>query len=174
MQFIRDDGFIIKRRNFGEADRILTIFSKQNGKITVLAKGVRKITSRRGALLEPFNHVKFHTVQSYTRRVLTEVELIRSFDEYKNNLEPYQKILIACELLDALCGEDQLLSSLYEKVLLFAYRDKSEKSLHDFKMDLLVNLGYWNNDKKFIDDNHSYSYIESIIERKLKSRSFSF
>jgi DNA repair protein RecO (recombination protein O) len=41
------EGIILKRRNLGETDRILTVFSRQYGKIKILAKGVRKINSRR-------------------------------------------------------------------------------------------------------------------------------
>ena len=40
-------GFVLKRTNYGEADKILTVFTKERGKIKVLAKGVRKIKSRR-------------------------------------------------------------------------------------------------------------------------------
>lgn len=174
MQFISDQGFIIRRRNFGEADRIITIFSKHNGKITVIAKGVRKITSRRGALLEPLNHIKFHTVQSYSRKILTEVELINSFDADKPNSDNYQKIFVACELLDTLCGEDLPLESLYDKIVDFVYAKSADDSLINFKTDLLVNLGYWEQDKKFISEDDSYRYIESIIEKKLKSRTIIF
>lgn len=174
MQFVRDEGFIIKRRNFGEADRILTIFSKENGKISVVAKGVRKITSRRGGLLEPFNLVKLHTVQSHSMKVLTEVELISSFDNYKSNLESYKKILVVCELIDALCAEDVIFRSLYQNVYDLAYGSERYNSLQNFKTDMLVNLGYWNNDKQFATEDDSYRYIESIIERKLKSRTITF
>lgn len=174
MQFVHDEGFIIKRHNFGEADRILTIFSKENGKIPVIAKGVRKITSRRGALLEPFNLVKFHTVQSYSMKVLTEVELVSSFDSYKSDLESYKKILVVCELIDALCAEDVVVGSIYKNLLDFAYGSSRYSSLLNFKTDLLVNLGYWNNNKQFATEDDSYRYIESIIERKLKSRTISF
>jgi len=169
MQFIRDEGFVIKRRNFGEADRMLTIFSRENGKITVVAKGVRKITSKRGALLEPFNLIKFQTVQSYSMKILTEVELISPFEKNKADLTSYRKILIACELVDVLCAEDIYLRSLYDKLMIFAFNQNKENSLMDFKMNLLVNLGYWNQDKKFATDDDSYRYIESIIEKKLKS-----
>lgn len=174
MQFVCDEGFIIKRKNFGEADRILTIFSRDNGKITAIAKGVRKITSRRGALLEPFNLVKFSTVQSYSMKILTEVELKSSFESYKKNLDSYKKILVICELIDALCAEDVRVKSLYDNVINYAYELGKHGTLLDFKTDLLVNLGYWNSDKKFATEDDSYRYIESIIERKLKSRTIKF
>ena len=174
MQFISDEGFVIKRKNFGEADRLLTIFSKNNGKITAIAKGVRKITSRRGGLLEPFNLIKFHTVQSYSMKILTEVELKSSFEGQKKDLSGYKNILVASELIDALCAEEVRLRNIYDNLLDFAYDLGKYSSLLDFKTDLLVNLGYWSVDRKFATDDDSYRFIESIIERKLKSRTIKF
>ena len=46
------EGLVIKRKDVGEADKIVTIFSKNQGKISVIAKGVRKVTSRRAGNLE--------------------------------------------------------------------------------------------------------------------------
>ena len=51
----KTEGIILKRINFGEADRILTSYTKHFGKISLLAKGVRKITSRKGGNIELFN-----------------------------------------------------------------------------------------------------------------------
>lgn len=174
MQFVADEGFVIKRKNYGEADRLLTIFTKENGKITAIAKGVRRITSRRGALLEPFNLIKFNTVQSYSMKVLTEVELKSSFEDIKKDLNGYKKILIACELIDTLCAEEVRLVKIYHDLLDFACDSGRYASLLDFKTDLLVNLGYWNNDRKFATDDDSYRFIESIIEKRLKSRTIKF
>lgn len=174
MQFIADEGFILKRKNFGEADRLLTIFTKENGKVTALAKGVRKITSRRGALLEPFNLIKFSTVQSYSMKILTEVELKSSFEEKRKDLEDYKRIIITCELLDSLCAEDLRLDKVYSNLLNYAYGLEEYNSLFNFKTDLLVNLGYWNENQKFVTEEDSYRYVESIIERKLKSRTIKF
>jgi len=174
MRFIRDSGFIIRRINLGDADRIVTIFSKQNGKIKVIAKGVRKITSRRSAFLEPLNLIEFHAVQSHSRRVLTEVQLVSSFPQNKKNLKNYQKIFELCEIIDSLCGEDEILSSIYEQIYKFTNNKKRYSSFLRFKTDLLVNLGYWNAKKRFSNEDQSYRYIESIIERKLKSRTINF
>lgn len=173
MRFVRDQGFVIKRKNFGEADRIITIFSKDYGKINVVAKGVRKLTSRRSGLLEPFNLINFQAVQSYNMPILTEVELVEAFSDKKENVS-FQKIFIICELLDALCSEDLTLRSLYDLLIDFAYKKESEVSFIEFKTALLVNLGFWNNDKQFATEDDSYRYIESIIERKLKSRTIIF
>ena len=51
------DGIIVARKNFGETDKLVTIFTKQYGKKVVLAKGIRRITSRRAPHLELFSAV---------------------------------------------------------------------------------------------------------------------
>jgi len=172
MHFIKDEGFIIRRRNFGDADRMVTIFSRQNGKISLVAKGVRKITSRRGAFLEPLNLINFHAVKSHSKHILTEVELVSSFPENRGNISNYQKIFLVCELIESLCGENEPIATLYKRLLEFLYDDKRYSSFLQFKTDLLVTLGYWNPERRFVSDDESYRYIESIIERKLKSRAF--
>ena len=54
----KTEGIILRRRDFGEADRILTVFSLHRGKISVIAKGVRRITSRRAGNVELLNRVQ--------------------------------------------------------------------------------------------------------------------
>ncbi len=54
----RDEGIVLKTIKLGEADRILTVFTRDNGKIRAVAKGVRKTKSRFGARLEPFTRVE--------------------------------------------------------------------------------------------------------------------
>ena len=60
MVSLTTEGLIIKRKDFGEADRILTVLTDRFGKISVVAKGVRRITSRRAGNIELLNLVKLH------------------------------------------------------------------------------------------------------------------
>lgn len=48
---------VLSRRSVGEADRLVTLFTRERGILRVLAKGVRRIPSRRGGHLEPLTHV---------------------------------------------------------------------------------------------------------------------
>jgi DNA repair protein RecO (recombination protein O) len=68
------EGIILKRRNFGETDRIITIFTRELGKISCIAKGVRKITSRRSGHVEVFHrvHISYHDGKGMY--LLTEVQ----------------------------------------------------------------------------------------------------
>ena len=53
----RLDALILKHMDYGEADRIVVVFSKERGKVRAIAKGVRKLHSRKAGHLEPFTNV---------------------------------------------------------------------------------------------------------------------
>ena len=65
---------ILSRRNVGEADRLLTLFTREYGLLKVLAKGVRRIPSRRGGHLEPLTSVLVEVTGQGSRRFLAAVE----------------------------------------------------------------------------------------------------
>jgi len=62
------EGIILSRKNYGEADRILTVFSKNYGKVTLLAKGIRKLISKKRGHLEIFSEVKFSAVSGKEKK----------------------------------------------------------------------------------------------------------
>lgn len=57
MTTFRDDGVVLRTQKLGEADRIITVLTRQNGRVRVVARGVRRTKSKFGARLEPFSHV---------------------------------------------------------------------------------------------------------------------
>ena len=54
VQGYRDDGVVLRTQKLGEADRIITLLTRQNGRVRAVAKGVRRTKSRFGGRLEPF------------------------------------------------------------------------------------------------------------------------
>ena len=54
----RTEAVVLRRQDLGEADRLLTVYSLDRGKLKVVAKGVRRPTSRKAGHLEPFTRVK--------------------------------------------------------------------------------------------------------------------
>jgi DNA repair protein RecO (recombination protein O) len=53
----RDEGIVLRTIKLGEADRIVTLYTRENGKVRAVAKGIRKTKSRFGGRLEPFSRV---------------------------------------------------------------------------------------------------------------------
>jgi DNA repair protein RecO (recombination protein O) len=56
----RDEGIVLRTQRLGEADRIVTVLTRNSGRVRAVAKGVRKTTSRFGARVEPFGHIDAH------------------------------------------------------------------------------------------------------------------
>ncbi|MBU1126946.1 MAG: DNA repair protein RecO [Patescibacteria group bacterium] len=167
------EGIVLKRINFSETDRILTFFTKYDGKISVLAKGVRKITSKRAGSVELFNNLVFFSHKTKGLDILTEVDLIDSFKGFKNDFEKVACAYYFVELVDKLTPENQENREVYE--LLRDYLKSLstadiEKLTLSFENNLLRILGFGvpetikNNPVMMTD------YIESITERKINSR----
>ncbi|HEX4398134.1 MAG TPA: DNA repair protein RecO [Trebonia sp.] len=79
MQGYRDDGVVLRTQKLGEADRIITLLTRQNGRVRAVAKGVRRTMSRFGARLEPFTHVDVMLHPGRSLDVITQAEVIRPY-----------------------------------------------------------------------------------------------
>ncbi|RJQ26258.1 DNA repair protein RecO [Candidatus Parcubacteria bacterium] len=172
MKYLKDTGFVIKKVNLGDADRFVTILSKNHGKVEVLAKGVRKITSRRASALEPLNLIKFQAIERKKTPLLTEVELINPFSSSKNSLSNISLIFLVCELVDKLCPYGQKNESVFNLVgqtLNKISLQNISSTIFNFEKELITILGFWDANKDFRNQDDIQSYIESIIERKIKT-----
>ena len=83
MSLYRDEGVVLRAQKLGEADRIVTLLTRDHGRVRAVAKGVRRTTSRIGARLEPFGHVD---VQFYSGRSLDGVTQVETISSYGANL----------------------------------------------------------------------------------------
>lgn len=166
MRSYRLEGIVIRRKNFGEADRILTLFTKNQGKVKILAKGVRRITSRRGPNIELFNQVNLSIHQGRTFDILTEAEVLNTFPQIKKNLDIVGLAFHICEIVDGLCPEKASHPKVYE-MMLEVLNELDNGLVHSFERNLLTELGYLPKEHKEVD---TTLFIEQILERKLKTR----
>jgi len=79
VQAYRDDGVVLRTTKLGEADRIITLLCRQNGRVRAVAKGVRRTKSRFGARLEPFTHVDLMVHPGRSLDVISQAEVIRAY-----------------------------------------------------------------------------------------------
>ena len=81
MSLYRDDGIVLRTQKLGEADRIVSILTRRNGRVRAVAKGVRRTKSRFGARLEPFTHVDLLLYTGRSLDVITQAETVRPYGE---------------------------------------------------------------------------------------------
>lgn len=163
-------GFVLFRRNYSEADRILTVFSKGFGKLTLMAKGVRKIKSRKRGHVEVFSEVSFSAVRTKGIDILTEVETINDFKKIRPSLKKVSLAYYFCEVISKITREEEqndIVFFILQKYLKKLETETKLKSLkEEFIFELLTNLGYWPEQKKLIDPNYA---LEEVLERQINS-----
>jgi DNA repair protein RecO (recombination protein O) len=93
----RDEGVVLKTIKLGEADRIVTLFTRGNGKVRAVAKGIRKTKSRFGARLEPFTRAELIIYKGRNLDTITQADILTSFDEIRVD---YAKLRAGAALLD--------------------------------------------------------------------------
>jgi len=79
MPVYRDEAIVLRTQRLGEADRIVTLLTKQHGQLRAVAKGVRKTTSRLGARVEPFSHVDLLLATGKNLEIISQVESINAY-----------------------------------------------------------------------------------------------
>ena len=70
----RDEAIVLRTHKLGEADRIITLLTRQHGRVRAVAKGVRRTTSKFGSRLEPFTHVDLQLAEGRNLDTITQAE----------------------------------------------------------------------------------------------------
>ena len=171
----KTEAIILARRNIGEADRILIIFSKHYGKLHVIAKGVRRLTSRKRGSLELFNNVVLFLAKGKTFDIITETEIKNNFKDWRKDLLKVGIAYHLAEVVNKLTREGQEHRKVYE-LLLNAFSELHQVDywgLHyftsEFKSQVLQELGFLPRGHKKTDLD---SYIEELTQSKLRTKRF--
>ena len=114
----RTHAVVLRRRDYGDADRILTIFTPSLGKLEVIAKGIRKTTSRKAGHLELFTHTSLLLAQARTWDIISEAVTVESYRKIRNDLEKISRASYVCELVDCFTRADDENEPLWDLMLL--------------------------------------------------------
>ncbi|MEZ4767565.1 MAG: DNA repair protein RecO [Caldilineales bacterium] len=102
----RADAIVLKRRDHGEADRLLTVFSAQHGKLVLLAKGVRKTRSRKAGHVELFTYSTILIAKSRSWDLVTQAETVEAFLGLREDLLRTSQAHYVAELLDSFTEQE--------------------------------------------------------------------
>jgi len=143
MQY-KTQGIIIRRRNFGEADRLLTIYTEKRGKITAIAKGVRRIKSKLAGHLELFYLSDFIIAEGKNIDTITAVETIQRFDSWREELQEINKAYYFAEAIDKFVADNEEYQRIFIllKSCLHVLNNNNKLLLLYFELNLLKELGH--------------------------------
>ncbi|MFZ2199642.1 MAG: DNA repair protein RecO [Microgenomates group bacterium] len=168
MKYQKLSGVIINRHVVKETDRFLTIYTLEEGKISVYARGVRSVKSKRGSQLDLFSHIRFELFEKNDRRTLTSVELLNGHHLSKTTLNNISRLFQIGELIDRLTVEHDPHPEVYDLLvtaLTNLSRFETPEYMYRFKKKLLEVLGYGDYENKDID-----TFIDSLLTRPLRTK----
>jgi len=105
--------FVLKRSNVAESDRIVTLFTKEQGKLSCVAKGARKMSSSKLGALEPGNLVKVFLIPTKGMPILTQAQLQEDFPLLKGTLPALRKLFQILEMLDSILMEGDIQEEVF-------------------------------------------------------------
>jgi DNA repair protein RecO (recombination protein O) len=140
------NAIVLRRTSFGETDRIVTLFTRERGKISAIAKGARKPISRLSGPTEVLTHGKFQLAIGQNLDVVTQVDVKDSFPRIHADLRRIAHATYLVELAGSMIEEqeanprafDLLLSALY----LLERQNDPEKITHMFELQFMGLMGY--------------------------------
>jgi DNA repair protein RecO (recombination protein O) len=140
---------VLRRRDFRDADRILTVFTPNYGKLEVIAKGIRKTTSRKAGHLELFSHSALLLAQARTWDIVTEAVGVESFPNIRTDLDKISHANYISELIDSFTESGDENQAMWDLLILALQEleqieaDRHGRMLqHWFEMQLLSLAGF--------------------------------
>lgn len=109
----RTEAIILKRTDFGEADRLLTLYGREMGKFKAIAKGARKPQSRKTGHVELFMRTQFLCAKGRDLAIITQAEMVEAYSALRDDLVRTTYAAYAVELLDRFTVEEGANVSLF-------------------------------------------------------------
>lgn len=141
----KDEGIVLKTIKLGEADRIVTLYLREHGKVRAVAKGIRKTKSRFGARLEPFTQAQLLIYKGRNLDTITGADIVTSFDEIRCDYRRLTSGAALVEMVEKITPERERALSTYALLLAGLQAlaaDKGDTIVPAFLVKLLSLSGY--------------------------------
>ncbi len=142
----RSEAIVLKRTDFGEADRLLTLYGREQGKFKAIAKGARKPQSRKTGHVELFMRSNFLFAKGKNLDIITQAEMVEAYSALRDDLVRMTYASYAVELLDRFTVEEDKHLGLYrllaEALGWFATHDDLLLVARYYEVRLLSHTGF--------------------------------
>lgn len=123
MPTYRDHAVILRTHKLGEADRIVTMLTRDHGKVRAVARGVRRTSSKFGGRLDPFNHVDVQLVVGRNLDVVAQVETLHPYSApLRTDYSLFTAAEVMVETADHLVGVEREAAPAHYRLLAGALR----------------------------------------------------
>jgi DNA repair protein RecO (recombination protein O) len=119
----------IKTAPFAEADKLVTLFTRDHGKIRAIAKGARRVPSRFGGRVETFTYAEYFIANGRSLDIVSQCQVIESFQWLRESAKCLYSGLYMLKLIDAGTVEGQINPELFDLLLKFLLKLKEEENV---------------------------------------------
>jgi len=165
---LKTEAVVLKKKDLLNKDILISLFTQDLGRLTVFAKGIKKITSRRSPHLQTGNLINVFVSHKNDHYYLQESQILSGFSELKKNDDKVEQLYAFLFVLDRLLPEEQKETKIYNLTKNFLIDLTSSAGskvlLNDYLTEIMKHMGYL--DKK-ISKVELKSMIEEIINEKI-------
>ena len=163
----KTEAVVLKKKDLLNKDVLISLFTQDLGRLTIFAKGIKKITSRRSPHLQTGNLINVLVSHKNDHYYLQESELVSGFSELKKEEKKVKQLYTFLFVLDRLLPEQQKETKTYNLTKNFLIDlSKSVKSdiiTVKYLTDIMMQLGY-------MDQKVSYPELKSLIEEIINEK----
>jgi DNA repair protein RecO (recombination protein O) len=163
----RTPAIVLKRYSFEEADRILTLFTPDHGKLRVIAKGVRKITSRKSGHVELFTYANLLIARGRNLDIVTQAETINPFRALREDLSRITYAFYVGELVDRFTQDADENRPLFDLLLstldVLGTTNDLQRVTRYFELRLLDTVGYRPELFRCVQCGHDIEAVENFF-----------
>jgi len=145
-RLLKVEAVVLRHSNWGEADRILVLYTREQGKLRAIAKGARRLHSRKGGHLEPFTRVALMLAKGRDLWIVTQAEAVDLYFPIREDLLRTGFAVYVLELLDRFTYEEgenlALYSLLVDTLQRIAYENQLFHAIRYYEIRLLDLLGF--------------------------------
>lgn len=109
---------ILRRSNFAESDRLLIVFTSDQGKQRLIAKGIRKTKSRKAGHLELFMHTRLQVSKGRDLDIITQADLVEAYRDLREDLDKLSRAYYVAELVDQFTEDGDANFAIFELLVL--------------------------------------------------------
>ncbi len=113
----RAEAVVLKGFDYGETDKILTLYTPDEGKVRAIAKGVRRVTSRLGGHVDLFAHASVLLVHGRNMEIVTQGQARHTFPRLRDSLDALTKACYVAELVDRFTEDGQANPALFRALV---------------------------------------------------------
>jgi len=167
---LKTQGIVLKKKGLLNLDNLITIFTKELGKIVTVAKGIKKLNSRRAPHIQTGNLIDLMLYSKNDRYYLQESSIISGFSKLKKDAKKISMIYYYFLILDKLLPENSQEEEIYKITLKFLInlskiKETDNKLIENSLNRVLSKLGFIRGHKT-LEELHIL--VEDLLGEKIR------